>query len=291
MRALPRFAVEFPGAGDEPTVVFGSLNIGDYHANRSNSTAGRIVRVPKRSRRGNGRRSGGKGGRSQGRRGAGMGRDPHLPVTTISTVGDAVVPQRLRRTMRWQYVINTLSAASVQSAYVSVALNGLYDPLFTLGGGSCTGFPQLMALYNRYIVSSTRLTARIRNSSSTSVGNDLVAYVLEIPAIQANMVGTIVSEDVLEARRCTTAVIPYNNAHQYRELSRTVSIVQLEALPSLLADYDDLSGTTNSNPTRTPIALVGITRPGGAQASSQAEMVLVVEFDTTFYQPTTFTVA
>jgi hypothetical protein len=216
--------------------------------------------------------------------------DPHLPVTTISTVGTCVVPQKLRSVLRWQNVNNTLSTASTQSAYVSVVLNGCYDPLFTLGGGSCTGFTALAALYNRYIVTDTRVTMRIRNSSSTSVGNDMVAFIFELPSIQTNMVGTIVSEDVLEARRCTTCVVPYNNTHQYRELTRSVVIRQLEALPSLVAAYDDLSGTPSGNPVRTPVALCGVTRPGGAQASTTCEMVLVLEFDVTFYQPTQFTV-
>jgi len=132
---------------------------------------------------------------------------------------------------------------------------------------------------------------RIRNGASTSIGNEMIAYILEIPSIQVNMVGTMVSEDVLEARRCTTMVVPYNNTHQFREMSRTVDIRKLEALPSLVAAYESLSGISNGNPARTPVALVGITRPGGAQASTTCEMILVLEFDVTFYQPTQFTVA
>jgi len=217
--------------------------------------------------------------------------DPHLPVTTISTVGTCIVPERLSSVLRWQNVNNSLSAATQQSSYVAVVLNGCYDPLYSLGGGSCTGFTALMQLYNRFIVTSTRVTMRIRNGASTSIGNEMIAYILEIPSIQVNMVGTMVSEDVLEARRCTTMVVPYNNTHQFREMSRTVDIRKLEALPSLVAAYESLSGISNGNPARTPVALVGITRPGGAQASTTCEMILVLEFDVTFYQPTQFTVA
>lgn len=217
--------------------------------------------------------------------------DPYLPVTTISTVGSSIVPQKLRSVMRFQYVNNALSTATTQSAYVSLALNGLYDPLYTLGGGSCTGFAALMALYNRYIVTNVRITARIRNGSSTSVGNDLVAFIWELPSAQTNLVGTVVSEDILEARRCTTVVVPYYNTFQFRELTRVIDIRELEGLPTLLADYANLSGGPTSNPSRTPVALVGVCRPTGAQASSTAEGVFVVEFDCLFYSPAAFTVS
>jgi hypothetical protein len=193
--------------------------------------------------------------------------------------------------MRFQYVINTLSTATLQSAYVALTLNGVYDPLYSLGGGSCTGFAALMALYNRYIVSNVRVTMRLRNSSSSAPGNDLVMFIWEIPSAQTGLVGTVVSEDILEARRCSTCVIPYNSAFSYRELTRAVGIVELESIPSLVADYANLSGTGSSNPNRTPIALAGVCRPTGAQAGSTCEGVFVMEFDTVFYSPAAFTVS
>jgi len=238
----------------------------------------------KSSRNGGGRRNANQAGK--------LGSlETYSPSESICTVGTAIVPQKLSTVLRWQYVNNTLSVATTQSAYVAITLNGCYDPLFTLGGGTPTGFTELMALYNRYIVTKTRVCMRLRNGSSTSVGNDHIAFIMEVPAIQANLVGSIVSEDILEARRCTTMTIPYANTHQYREMNRLVDICQLEALPSLIADYDNLSGSRSTNPARSCVALCGITRPGGAQASNQEEGQFVVEFSVTFYQPTQFTVS
>lgn len=213
----------------------------------------------------------------------------HSPSQTIDVVGSCLVPQRLSTVLRWVHVNNTLSMASIQSSYVAIVLNGIFDPLFTLGGGSPTGFTELSALYNRYIVSTCSVRMNLRNSSATAVGNDIVGYLLELPSVQTNLVGTIVSEDITEARRCTTEMIPYNNANQYKEMIRHTNIVQLEALPSLVADYEALSGSRTSNPQRTPIMLCGVTRPGGLQAGCTAEATFVVEYRVLFYQPVTFT--
>jgi hypothetical protein len=214
----------------------------------------------------------------------------HSPSQSIDVVGNCIVPQKLQTVLRWVSFNNTLSMSSTQSAYTAVTLNGLYDPLFALGGGSCTGFTELMALYNRYIVTHCSIRMNLRNTSSTSVGNDIVGYILQVPSTQTNLVGSVVSEDILEARRCLTETIPYNNANQYKEMvDLNIDLCQLEALPSLIAAYDAMSGTRSSNPNRTPIALCGVTRPGGTQASTQAEQLLVLEFKVVFYQPTTFT--
>lgn len=217
--------------------------------------------------------------------------DRYEPSETMNTVGTCIVPQRLKTVLRWQNVQNALSMGLVQSAYITIALNGPYDPLYTLGGGSCTGFRELAALYNRYIVDRCRITMRMRNGSSSSVGNDLVGFIMEVPAVQVGMVGSVVTEDVLEARRCSTMVLPYNNTFGYRALMRDVIIRDLEALPTLVADYEALSGTGSSNPSRSPVALAGFTRPGGPQASTTVECIYCVEFSVTFYQPTQFTTA
>jgi hypothetical protein len=177
-----------------------------------------------------------------------------------------------------------------QSAYETITLNGCYDPLFTLGGGTATGFTALAALYNRYIVTRTTVVMRIRNDSPAVIGNDIVAFIMELPSTQTNMVGTLVSADVQEARRTTTCVIPFNNTFGYREISRTIDILQLEALPSLWADYANLSGAPNANPARSPVALCGCLRPAGMTTGCTAEAMILVEFTVTFYQPTQFTV-
>lgn len=203
----------------------------------------------------------------------------------------AIVPQRLSTVLRFQNVNNALSMSLSPSAYQVIALNGCYDPLYTLGGGSCTGFAELSQLYNRYIVSRVAIRMNIRNSSANSIGNDIVGYVLQFPSSQLAAVGTVITEDVLESRRCVTEMIPYNNANQYKELCARIDICEIEGLPSLIAAYDALSGNPSSNPARTPVAFCGVTRPTGSQAGCSAEMTLVVEFSVTFYQPTTFMVS
>lgn len=213
------------------------------------------------------------------------------PTELISNVGTTIVPTRMSTVLRFQTVNNSLSFATTQSAYVTISVNGAYDPLYTLGGGSCTGFAELAALYNRYIVTKAHIRMDILNSSTNSVGNNLVAFIAEIPASQVGMVGTTVSEDILESRRCTTNLVSRSDAVEFRRIERDIDVLTLEGLPSLMADYENLSGSKTANPDRTCVALCGATRPTGPQASNTAEVLVVVDYYMTFYQPTVFTVA
>lgn len=208
-----------------------------------------------------------------------------------TSVGNTIVPQRMSAVLRFQYCTNAFSFATLQSAYVAISLNGVYDPLYTLGGGSCTGFAELMALYNRYIVTKSLVRMQLYNTSTNSVGNNLIAFIAEVPASQTNLVGTVISEDILEARRTSTIFASRGDAVDNIRVQRLVDIVQLEGLPSPLADFEALSGSKSTNPVRTCVALVGATRPTGAQASNNAEAVIVVDYHVTFYQPTLFTTA
>jgi len=173
-------------------------------------------------------------------------------------------------------------------AYLAFGINSVYDPYFTLGGGACTGFAEMMALYNRYIVSDAIVTVRVRNNSAANAGNDIVVYIVEVPSEQVSSSAIPIDENVLEVRNATTKVVPFATAGQYSVLRRAVNVCRLEGLPSLIADYSALSGTATTSPSRQPLVLAGVLRPLGSATGCIAEAIFTIEFSVTFYQPRVF---
>lgn len=215
------------------------------------------------------------------------------PSEITTSTKDLICPPSMDVKLRWQYVNNNLSMQTPGTAYsyAALSLNSAYDPLYQIGGGSCTGFAQWMTLYNRYIVTDVVISMRIRNTSATSIGNNIVAFILEVPSYQVTTVGTAVSEDVLETRKCSTKIIPYNTTGLYTTLTRSINIKAVESLPSLIADYSNLSGSSAASPNRQCLALAGVCRPTGSQSGCVAECVFMMEFSVHLYAPRVFETA
>jgi hypothetical protein len=208
--------------------------------------------------------------------------------TTVT--GHIICPRQVHSKMLWQQINVNLSMAvpGVPYAYLAFGINSIYDPYYTLGGGSCTGFAEMMALYNKYIVSNAVVTMRVRNNSAANAGNDIIAYILEIPSDQVSSSAQPVDENILEVRNATTKIVPYATTGQFSVLRRSVNIVALEGLPSLIADYSGLSGNINSSPSRLPLVLAGVLRPIGSATGCLAEAIFTIEFTVCFYQPRVF---
>lgn len=69
-----------------------------------------------------------------------------------------MVPSTLFTKLRYQQYGGFSSGGAASYSVTAFRFNGPYDPLAGLGGGACTGFPELAAIYNKYVVVASKIT-------------------------------------------------------------------------------------------------------------------------------------
>lgn len=194
------------------------------------------------------------------------------PVTTIC-------PNRTTVVLRFREYVGLASGAN-SYAYQTYSMNSAYDPLYTIGGGTCSGFVQWMSLYDRYYVSSMRISAQMYNASS----NWVLIYLLPLRSADAVAGVTPTLDKIMESRDARyfnpqIGVHPSNG----KVLSCTYTPYKFEGLP-VNSNFDELSGDVTSDPTIQPAVQAGFISLGGTTQLTNSCLVQV-EYSVTFWRP------
>jgi len=203
-------------------------------------------------------------------------------TVTLSRDFPPLRPDSVRATVRFYY--NTLLDAGAGAAYAvtQIAMNSPYDPLFTVGGGVCTGFANWMNFYGHFFVHRCRIKQslwQIQGSPAPSV-----SFLLPVRSDQAAAGITPTIDMVTECPDATSAT---QFAGQWiangQEIERTWVPTRFDGV-SKVSNKREYSGDASNDPVYQPVVYCGFISAGGA-LDYQAEQHLLVEYDTEFYAP------
>lgn len=209
------------------------------------------------------------------------------PRRTTRRVGSSrktfnVIPNSLTTRLHFgdYYNFGTGAATYYSKRY---RLNGCYDPEYAAGGGACSGFPELAALYGNYRVTGAKITVWFYSTCATALmcGIHAVASTAVVPSSGTGYQQlSLERPDVCRHRK----LVPYGSGTSYpvTKVSFYKSVRSLEG-PTSVRDLDYSAGTA-SNPVREVYfdvflsALDGVTTNVTANAS--VEITYYIHFDT-----------
>jgi len=201
--------------------------------------------------------------------------------TTLSFVSNPspIVPEKMHAVLRFQYYEGLAGGANAY-AYVFFSMNSPYDPLYSVGGGKCTGFEEWMTLYTRFYVSKCTISAIMYNGSNSPI----IAYQLPVRSDEAGGGVTPTIDKIMEGKDgryhyLSTGAHPANG----RPLTVTYMPARFEGLP-VVSNREELSGDVATDPDVQPAVQVGWLCPAGTAALTIA-ILATVEYTTMFYRP------
>jgi len=203
-------------------------------------------------------------------------------AVTLSRDLPPLRPNKMRATFR--FYLNALLDAGAGAAYAvtQIAMNSPYDPLFTVGGGTCTGFANWMNFYAHFFVHRCRIKQAlwcIQGSPAPSVG-----FLLPLRSDQASAGVTPTIDMVTE---CPDAISATQFAGQWnangQEIEKTWVPTTFDGV-SKTSNKREYSGDASNDPVYQPVVYCGFISAGGA-LDYQAEQHLLVEYDTELYAP------
>jgi hypothetical protein len=174
--------------------------------------------------------------------------------------------------------------------YVQISSNSAYDPLYSLGGGNCTGFSQYSTMYTRYIVERVIIEAHFVNNASNGAGREVKAFIRAVPTGQVASfpgVGALSQSDVVEAQGCKSCTVTYINGG-FRDATATLHTEyvpwRMEGLPNEASDFVNLSSLCTGDPVRQGVIFVG-TISSVSGAGMTCDLDLTVTYVTRFFEP------
>jgi hypothetical protein len=158
-----------------------------------------------------------------------------------------------------------------------ISMNSPFDPLYTVGGGNCTGFATLMLIYSRCYVKSARIQTQIATASNPGD----VFFILPARSDEA-AAGIVPTIDMVTEGQNNKFNLLTNSPSTYMVLSDTRSPVSFQGLPAT-SNRDELSCSAAVDPTIQPAWFTGLL---GAQGHT-ALVLTLVEYSCTLYRPNT----
>lgn len=124
--------------------------------------------------------------------------------------------------------------------------NSVYDPDYTYTGHQPTGFDEMAALYQRYLVTGCKI--EVEASPLSSSGSSVPIVVAILPRLEQNSITDI--NTVVENPKAISTVVTGNvaDANQHYHLSKYINVAKLFGVKSVQDDLD-YSSVVTSNPT------------------------------------------
>jgi hypothetical protein len=160
-------------------------------------------------------------------------------------------------------------------------MNAAVDPLYSLGGGRCTGFEEWMTLYRRFHVNKCRISQSVYN------GNNVVAFPFLFPVKSAEAAAGIAAPSLDTIMESRDAVSFMMMASTHPTNGSAISLVchpeEYEGMPEGGASYDSFSGNESTDPAIQPAIIAGFALAlAGAYSMTQT---VVIEYTTRLFNP------
>jgi len=190
----------------------------------------------------------------------------------------SLLPEKLRTVFRYQRTDSFATGGGVY-AQTEISMNSPYDPLYTVGGGICTGFNTLLTLYSRFFVKKARIQAQFLPSVAASVAS----YILPVRSDEA-AAGVIPTADMITEGQESVFSFQAGEVSSSNVIRSTLSPSRFQGLAG--QNKEQLSGYITTDPTIQPAWYVGIYSVGGTVGQASVAFTLV-EYDTELYRPNT----
>jgi len=192
-----------------------------------------------------------------------------------------LLPNKLMSTFRFQ---RTLALTTGAGAYAAeqYSMNSPYDPLYTVGGGICTGWAALMALYSKcYVHTATIKFQPTLFSAATPYGD--IAFVLPVRSDEAAAGVVLTADMVTESQVSTFNVCTASSLTNYLAITDVRSPSEFQGLGprNRTSTKDNLSASVSTDPVIQPAWYVGLIAAAGHTLSG----FVLIEYTCELYRP------
>jgi len=209
---------------------------------------------------------------------------------TYDVVGSRPYPDSALATLTFTEPYQ-LTVSTLPGDYRIFSLSGAYDPLYSIGGGSCTGFSWYAGIYKRYYVESVFVHAYYTNMSLNSSGFEQRAFLKVVPSSQIAAIPSTAAiriDDVVETQHTLAATTAPNGRPDCAAvLERTYIPWQSEQLANKLSDYLNMSSLVTTVPTRSPVVVAGIVGCFGPKSGCVGDILVTIKYKIRFWEPST----
>lgn len=193
--------------------------------------------------------------------------NPFYRPFTIRVPRSNPLPPLLQNTLRYTEVVNRSFTAGVASAYL-FSCNGLYDPNITGTGHQPLYFDQMMALYNHYQVTKSRIKVTFVPSASVT-GPILCGLMVDDDTSQTNTLNTSIGER------------PGARQSMYQKDTHPSIVLYTswdsKTLATNVDDNPNVQGSASANPAEQSYFVLETADLGGSNASMY--MYVQIEYD------------
>lgn len=167
----------------------------------------------------------------------------------------------------------------------SYALNNAYDPVYTVGGGSCTGYSQWMALYQYARVESVEVMISAQNES-TSVGKGITVFAVPFPSTQTPSVVPTLDLIMESAYGRSVDLFVGNSVLNPGQLAGEWSLKGIEG--NSLVPRLSYSSTSSGGPDKIITCLCGIIASDGISIALTGSFKVRIVYRVLFWQRRVF---
>lgn len=195
-----------------------------------------------------------------------------------------IVPNSLVTKVR--YMDYFLMATGGVSAYQTIAfrMNGAYDPVASVGGGTCTGWNQLASIYGKYRVLGAKIEIWAYNTCQSPV---IVSIFARSSTGSVPSSSTEIQQKSFEYNSDVKAkqMVPFTTGNGIPRcyLSMYKSIRRLEG--NRINLDEDYSSATTTTPTVQTYFDVNLCSLDGTSVSSTSNYTIRITYYTRFYEP------
>jgi len=192
-----------------------------------------------------------------------------------------VVPERLTGKLRFSEN-GSYNTGALTYATRTIAMNNPYDPIYTIGGGSCTGYAEMMALYEKSLVTSCRVQVSSANGQTT-----YWRALFQCPVSSAVSSGgglTWTYDQAFEGPLSSALNTLGLTMGQVSCIDRTYYPPAFEGLTTESAKVT-MAGGLSTSPVLVPTVVVGQTSSNAADTGFAFQLNILVEYTVLYYRP------
>jgi len=186
-----------------------------------------------------------------------------------------------RATLRYSANVTVTSASVFEAVGTHVfSANGAYDPDITGAGSQPRGFDELMALYDHYTVTASRVKVRYTNNSTT---RPYVAI-----AVRDSPTGVPDAKTLFESSDCkiTDKILGrLSEGNESCAMTHNVNVGNFLGRKSVMSD-SELKGSAAANPAEQVYYHINCVNMDGS-ASSSVDAIVTLEYDIVLHEPKT----
>lgn len=175
-----------------------------------------------------------------------------------------IAPSTVSCSLTYQDYGNVSSGGAVYWNKV-YSLNSAFDPLYSVGGGACTGYAEWMGLYRYCLVKSVQIRFGAHNyGQPEEAGKALIMYVIPFASWQVGDSGSVPSLNLVRESAFSrfSTIYSGNSAMNPHVMNIRFDIAQLESGP--LQSRIQYSSSSTADPAAQLTAQVGVIAADGA---------------------------